>query len=77
VADPLDPYLEKRQPGEPMFILLGRDSAAPNTLEWWADLREAEISHGLRPDNDQERQHIAEVRRKATEFQNWRAAYWG
>lgn len=31
----IDPCLEKREEGEPMFILLGRDSAAPEAIEAW------------------------------------------
>jgi len=73
-TDPLDPCLVKREPGEPMFLLLARDSAAPRAMECWADNREIEIGRGLRPDTPQERAHISEVRAKVVTFRAWRKA---
>lgn len=74
VAVSIDPCLEKREPDEPMFILLGRDSAAPKTIEAWCRQREIEIGIGLRPDTDDERNHIQQVRAKAFAFREWRSA---
>ena len=68
----LDPCLEKREPGEPMFVLLARDAAAPVTLEHWASVRQNWISYGVWPDTAEEREHIAEVLRKADTFRAWR-----
>jgi hypothetical protein len=68
----IDPCLEKREPDEPMFILLARDSAAPATIEFWCLRRITEIDDGLRPDTEQERAHIQEVWEKAKAFRAWR-----
>lgn len=71
----LDPCLEKREPDEPMFILLARDSAAPETIEEWCRRREYEITTGLRPDTEDERDHIHQVRHKVGAFRAWRSAH--
>ena len=70
--EPVDPCILKREPGEPMFVLLARDSAAPETLERWAILRTDEIVEGKRPNTEQEHAHIAEVRAMARAFRKWR-----
>ncbi len=70
----IDPCLEKREPDEPMFILLGRDSAAPSTIETWCSLRANEIMTGARPDTDEEWDHVRQVRVKAKAFREWRDA---
>ncbi len=67
-----DPCLVKREPGEPMFVLLARNSSTPETMEKWCDLRANEIARGVRPDTTQERDHIEEVRGKAAVFRSWR-----
>jgi hypothetical protein len=74
MADEIDPCLVKREPGEPMFILLARDSAAPDTIEDWCMRRYAEIRSGARPDTPQERAHIDEVLAKVAVFRAWRKA---
>lgn len=68
----LDPCLKKCEPGEPMFILLARDSAVPDTIEWWCQKRLHEIHVGSRPDTPEEREHIAQFMRKADIFREWR-----
>lgn len=70
----IDPCLEKREPDEPMFILLARDSAAPATIERWCELRLMEIWTGARPDTPEEHEHIRSVRAKADQFRAWREA---
>lgn len=70
----IDPCLEKREHDEPMFILLARDSAAPNTILIWCKLREDEIRNGTRLDTQEEHEHITEVRQKANLFREWRKA---
>jgi hypothetical protein len=75
IADLIDdPCIDKREDGEPMFVLLGRDSAAPDTMACWYFERLAEINKGLRPDNTEERNHIATIREKAKAFREWRKA---
>jgi hypothetical protein len=68
----IDPCLEKREPDEPMFILLARDSSAPETMEFWCREREAEIRLALRDDTQQEREHIEQVRAKVGACRVWR-----
>lgn len=68
----IDPCLEKRENGEPMFILLARDSTAPIAMDMWCGVREHEIETGRRPDTPQEHEHIAQVRQKVEEFETWR-----
>jgi hypothetical protein len=70
----VDPCLAKREEGEPMFILLGRDTVAPAILSEWCHRREMEILAGQRADTEEERTHVAEVRAKVREFVTWRAA---
>lgn len=70
-----DPCLAKREPNEPMFVLLARDSCAPATLEFWCQARQAQIATGVRPDTEGERAHIAEITARAAEFRAWRAAH--
>lgn len=70
-----DPCIDKREPGEPMFVLLARDSAAPLTMEFWSRERHSEIFiEGKRPNTDQERAHIVNVRDLVDEFRAWRKA---
>lgn len=71
----IDPCLEKREPGEPMFILLARDSAATETIEAWCRYRTHEIEEGTRPDTSDERNHIAQVMAKAEAFRAWRKVH--
>ncbi|MDB5607744.1 MAG: hypothetical protein JWP25_4644 [Bradyrhizobium sp.] len=38
---PFNPCLAKLRPGEPFFVLLGRDKQAPNAVMTWANDRQA------------------------------------
>lgn len=40
ITVPYNPCLEKLRPGEPFFVLLGRDKQAPESVLCWADARE-------------------------------------
>jgi hypothetical protein len=73
-VEELDPCIVKREQDEPMFVLLARDSSAPETIERWCELRLAEIERGAHPDTPDEHEHINEVFRKAATFRAWRAA---
>jgi len=44
-------------PGEPVFVLAGRDPHAPHAVEAWAFYRAEAISRGIKPRSD-----IAQVR---------------
>ena len=72
--DATDRCLAKREPGEPIFSLLARDSTGPDTIEGWCRLREAEIANGTRRDDEGQRADIAEARERAEEFRAWRLA---
>jgi hypothetical protein len=75
IADLIDdPCIDKRDDGEPMFVLLGRDSAAPTTIDHWCYYRDLEIRLCGRSDNKQERLHITDVRKIADAFHRWRNA---
>lgn len=69
----LDPCLSKREPEEPMFVLLGRDSAAPYAIVQWCLTRANEIRSGRRPDTTEEWSHIKDVRAKTAAFADWRS----
>lgn len=56
-------------PDEPMFVLLGRDPAAPAAIEAWASLREALVDAGFKPESDQAM--IDEARDCAVEMRAW------
>lgn len=62
-----NPCLAKRKPGEPIFVLLGRDPEAPDAIRAWAERRAA-------------RERVASWRKVnaaravATEMQNYRRA---
>lgn len=53
---------ERADPDEPMFVLLGRDPAAPHLVRWWAQMRERE---GADPEQ------LAEARRCADAMEQW------
>jgi hypothetical protein len=61
---------DNAEPDEPMFILLARDISAPYRVEEWADIREAMIDQGLKPESD--RPMVAEARQCATLMREWR-----
>lgn len=72
-----DSCILKREEGEPMFVLLARDSAAPQVMERWCEIREGEMKQGIRPDSDEEAEHLFAVRQKVIEFRRWRRAHRG
>jgi hypothetical protein len=41
ITVPYNPCLAKLRPGEPFFVLLGRDKQAPNAVMTWANDRQA------------------------------------
>lgn len=57
-------------PDEPMFILLGRDTSAPDLVNDWADCRAEEIAAGKRPPSDLAM--VDEARVCATNMRLWR-----
>lgn len=59
--------LDKREPDEPVFVLLGRDRASSATIKIWATLWLQEISLGLRPESD--RAQITEALKIATDME--------
>lgn len=56
--------------GEPVFMLLGRDTQAPGLLHIWAYEREQGIAEGRFPESD--RAIVADVLRLATQMIEWR-----
>lgn len=57
---------------EPIFILLARDPFAPELVEEWALIREADINEGIRPESD--RAMVNEARQCAQQMEEWRKA---
>jgi hypothetical protein len=57
-------------PNEPMFVLLARDVAAPQTVLQWADTRERAIERREKPESDQT--IVAEARECAAAMRKWR-----
>ena len=55
---------------EPMFVLLGRDLAAPDLIRFWAFTRENDIKSGKRPATDMAQ--IQEARDTADRMEQWR-----
>lgn len=64
-ADKVDPCLAKREPGEPMFTLLGRDPFAMSLVQIWAAARQAYPGKATDP------QRIAEARGIAVDMGRW------
>jgi hypothetical protein len=56
--------------GEPVFMLMGRDTQAPLLLRAWADQREERIVAGNAPLTDQEA--VAYARDMADAMEQWR-----
>jgi hypothetical protein len=56
--------------GEPVFMLMGRDTQAPRLLREWADQREERIVAGNAPLTDQEA--VAYARDMADAMEHWR-----
>ena len=69
-----DPCLEKRKAGEPVFVLLARDSAAPSAMETWCRVRMNAIRNGFHNNTDEERDQVRSVALKAEQFRAWRSA---
>ena len=67
-APHVDPCLIKKKPDEPMFVVLGRDPIGHMLLTRWCELRVEAINNGALPDNNQERDHIADVAKIADNF---------
>lgn len=59
---------EAALPDEPMFVLLGRDPAAPATMEFWANER---VRQGKTSDTD-DNARIGAALREADEMRQWR-----
>lgn len=58
------------EPGEPMFVLLARDVAAPAVVEAWAAMRVMLINAGLKPIDDVAM--VSEARDLAHAMRRWR-----
>jgi hypothetical protein len=63
--------LAKAKPGEPIFILMGRDPVMAAVLQTWATSRERMISAGAIPNTPEEREHIATALRIAKATVEW------
>lgn len=61
---------DRAAPDEPVFALTGRDLDGPATVEFWAQLRQAAISAGLKPQEDEAK--VLEARRTATQMREWK-----
>lgn len=61
--------LDKLEPGEEAFPLIGRDRATPIMIKMWAHLWLQEIAMGLRPETD--RAQITDALRMATRIEIW------
>lgn len=59
-------------PDEPMFILLARDTSAPELVRRWANTRLHWIENGNRPESD--RVMVEEALKCADNMATWRAA---
>lgn len=59
-------YLGKAEPGEPVFVLLGRDPQAPALIRRWADERDK---------LGERRDRVAEAYALASEMEKFHRAY--
>jgi hypothetical protein len=66
----MDKLLIGPMSGEPVFMLMGRDTQAPRLLREWADEREERIVAGNAPLTDQEA--VAYARDMADAMEQWR-----
>lgn len=57
-------------PDEPMFVLLARDSTAPDRVREWADVRQKVINSGFKPASDQAL--VDEAYSCAAKMEHWR-----
>jgi len=62
----------KAKDDEPLFLLMGRDPSAPDIIEHWASVREAEVRAGRRPAGDM--RQAAQARECAQQMRSWRDA---
>jgi hypothetical protein len=58
------------EPDEPMFVLLGRDPAAPYAIREWIEMRKTLIEAGQKPETDWPMLEEAMV--CANEMEEWR-----
>lgn len=58
-------------PDEPMFILLGRDTLAPDLVQIWAQSRDTLIRNRVCPDSDWEK--VEEALKCARDMRVWRS----
>lgn len=64
--------LAKALPGEPMFVLLARDLAAPTVIRAGARKRQEHILDGLLLDTPEERAHVQAAYAIASAMEDWR-----
>ncbi len=55
--------ISRAKPGEPMFVLMGRDPAMAETVAFWAARRLQLIEAGHIADTPEEREHVAKALR--------------
>lgn len=74
MAEPPRPgfTIKEPMPGEPMFVLMARDTQAPRLIREWADQREERIVAGSAPLTDQAA--VARARGIADAMEIWRRA---
>jgi hypothetical protein len=72
-----DPCLAKAREDEDAFIILARDPVGCLVLNFWCDQRATLIGQGILPDNEQEWQHIQQVRDKAKVFLEYEPKSYG
>lgn len=61
--------LDKLEPGEEIFSLIGRDRATPIVIKLWAHLWLQEIAMKLRPESD--RAQVTEALHMASRIEQW------
>jgi hypothetical protein len=66
-----DPCIDKRQEGEPMFVLLGRDIHAQLAINAWINSREMELERFHFSNRDAEIAHIDSVKSIFAAFNTW------
>jgi hypothetical protein len=72
-----DPCLAKARADEDAFIVLSRDPVAYHVLNFWCEKRLELIRNGDLPNNEKERAHIQEVRKKASVFLDYSPKSYG
>jgi hypothetical protein len=64
--------MSRAKPGEPMFVLLGRDPVMSETVRAWCRDRSLAIIQGFRPNTEAEHEHV----RLAMRLADAAEAYW-